>query len=475
MAIRDFTAALGSRAYRSWFSALDPNVIKQGSSALRERYEKDPTKNNFLITDEKIRDMAAYVTDGKISDQEVQNIKSRMFESLKNAKNAGVAYVIKDYGVRNEKIGQEIVVENVNFQTIETILESGFGKKLPGWKRSIGSGYHRGHVLGLPTVLLNDTISKLEALDIPDDQVGNIKTRGKNVRNFLLDILRAYQSELKKQDLQSSNMGSAAVEYDIYADYTKNPDSFLIEMQVRRTNVVSGQEAGKTLAELKQFLNPEKINEGIVNKIIGSIAQPSVILGFLSSKGSPSWFELLGNKVANAIDPKNKRRDTKTYKIPSVSVAKNSISVKRSSADKQRIKNEIAKTSKLIRELQHIDAKVKTIRSFQETVNLVNLQNLINQSLVERVKANMGRGERRDVLNLRTGRFAESVKVTRMTQSREGMITAFYSYMKNPYATFSQGGRQESPKSRDPKLLIAKSIREIAAAQVANRLRSVSV
>jgi hypothetical protein len=109
------------------------------------------------------------------------------------------------------------------------------------------------------------------------------------------------------------------------------------------------------------------------------------------------------------------------------------------------------------------------------TLNLINLQNLINRSLTERVKANMGRGERRDVLNLRTGRFAESVKIERMTQSREGMITAFYSYMKNPYATFSTGGRQSLPKSRDPKLLIAKSIREIATEQVRNRLRSVSV
>jgi hypothetical protein len=87
----------------------------------------------------------------------------------------------------------------------------------------------------------------------------------------------------------------------------------------------------------------------------------------------------------------------------------------------------------------------------------------------------MGTGNRRDVLNLRSGRFAESAKVERMTESREGMITAFYSYMKNPYATFSQGGRQDTPKSRDPKLLIARSIREIATAQVANRLRSVSV
>jgi hypothetical protein len=87
----------------------------------------------------------------------------------------------------------------------------------------------------------------------------------------------------------------------------------------------------------------------------------------------------------------------------------------------------------------------------------------------------MGTGSRRDILNLRTGRFAESAKVERMTQSREGMITAFYSYMRNPYGTFSDGGRQESPKSRDPKLLISKSIRQIAELQVRNRLRAVLV
>jgi hypothetical protein len=47
--------------------------------------------------------------------------------------------------------------------------------------------------------------------------------------------------------------------------------------------------------------------------------------------------------------------------------------------------------------------------------------------------------------------------------------------MKNPYATFSEGGKQQNPKSRDPKLLIAKSIREIAQQQVGNRLRAVTI
>ena len=110
-----------------------------------------------------------------------------------------------------------------------------------------------------------------------------------------------------------------------------------------------------------------------------------------------------------------------------------------------------------------------------ETYSLTNLQNLINRQLQDVISANMGDGDSRSVLNYRTGRLAGSAKVESMSQSRAGMITAFYSYMKNPYATFSEGGRQSSPQSRDPKLLISKSIREIAANQVGNRLRAVNI
>jgi len=107
--------------------------------------------------------------------------------------------------------------------------------------------------------------------------------------------------------------------------------------------------------------------------------------------------------------------------------------------------------------------------------NLVSLEGLINAQLTERIKQNMGSGSRKDILNLRTGRFAESVKLERLSESRQGMITAFYSYMRNPYQTFEPGFRQGSPASRNPKILITKSIKEIAAQQVANRMRAVLV
>lgn len=111
--------------------------------------------------------------------------------------------------------------------------------------------------------------------------------------------------------------------------------------------------------------------------------------------------------------------------------------------------------------------------------SLNSLQVLINTHLVHVLSASMGEegypGGQRRILNYRSGRFAGSAKVERMSKSREGMITAFYTYMKNPYDRYEPGGAQGSPKTRDPKLLIAGAIRETAAIKVGNRLRAVLI
>lgn len=114
-------------------------------------------------------------------------------------------------------------------------------------------------------------------------------------------------------------------------------------------------------------------------------------------------------------------------------------------------------------------------KNTESLLNLSMLMMQINNSLHDQIKASMGTGNSRNVLNYRTGRLASSAKVERLSESRQGMITAFYSYMKNPYATFSRGGLQEIPSTRDPKTLISKSIRVLAGAQVANRMRAVLI
>jgi len=106
---------------------------------------------------------------------------------------------------------------------------------------------------------------------------------------------------------------------------------------------------------------------------------------------------------------------------------------------------------------------------------LTSLQMLLSSQLQDVISANMGDGSQRSILNYRTGRFASTVKVEKLSQARSGMITAFYSYMKNPYATFSEGGRQQYPRSRDPKLLISRSIRDIGKNLAINQMRAVSI
>jgi len=106
---------------------------------------------------------------------------------------------------------------------------------------------------------------------------------------------------------------------------------------------------------------------------------------------------------------------------------------------------------------------------------IAGLQVLLNARLFEQIKKNMGTGNETKVLNFRSGRLAESARVERLSQSREGMVSVFYNYMRNPYGTFSAGGAQERPTTRDPKTLISKSIREIGAAVVGNRMRAILV
>lgn len=127
-----------------------------------------------------------------------------------------------------------------------------------------------------------------------------------------------------------------------------------------------------------------------------------------------------------------------------------------------------------------IDSNFPKLRTLQNrSYSLTSLQALLNTHLQDVISANMGDqpyiGGQRRVLNYRTGRFASSAKVERLAESRTGMITAFYSYMKNPYQTFEPGYAQGTVKSRDPKLLISTSIRQIAATKISNQLRAVLV
>ena len=113
-------------------------------------------------------------------------------------------------------------------------------------------------------------------------------------------------------------------------------------------------------------------------------------------------------------------------------------------------------------------AKRPTLRTSDgKFTSPMNIQAILNAKVKEEVADNMGKG---GALVYRTGRFANSVSVTKVMQSRQGALTAFYTYMKAPYQTFERGYAQGSLR-RDPRKLIAASIREIARETLNHKLQ----
>jgi hypothetical protein len=84
----------------------------------------------------------------------------------------------------------------------------------------------------------------------------------------------------------------------------------------------------------------------------------------------------------------------------------------------------------------------------------------LNKELPDTVRKNM----KSPALVNRSGRFADSVKVTEVTQTPKGYPSIGYTYRRNPYQVFEEGIGKEpwADGDRDPRKLIDKSIREIA-------------
>jgi hypothetical protein len=277
---------------------------------------------------------------------------------------------------------------------------------------------------------------------------------------------RALSDLMNKAVSDIKNKKSASITYD--SDNTVRPKSidFANKLEeVFQKISVAGSNISSVIEDLISKAETEQ-----QKKYLKAVNELSMQFGqtLLETKGSDSILESVGTSISYTLKGK---------KFPSKQSSKVSKNTKASRPVYNKVASKQIKLSNNKKRTKVSSIKSASLRNITtgRFYSLTSLQTLLDANLVQQIKQNMGDGSRRDILNLRSGRFAESVKVERLSQSREGMITAFYSYMKNPYATFSRGGQQERPYTRDPKLLIAKSIREIASQQVANRLRAVNV
>jgi len=487
MSIKEFGETIQSEVFKKWLSKLDKNIVNATVSDIRKK-EQIAAKTDFILSVKDVKNMYKAVTSKEISSSIARRVLRNIAAAGKLDIPAKVLRVGGSGALLFQSIGFDTIskyvtavfdnldgVQEAYEQARETYLNSRLEKikadksLITGAQkqraidaaektaRDIGFGYflHKGHVVSLATNSAKNFRQSIED--------ANQFTEGQ--KSLLISVLDKYITKLEKDDLASANLPNA-YKQEIYAKYIKSSSKYLVEIQLKSDNLESGSASLPITNELRKVFSAS-------SKELTDLMASSPALGqkLVSTKGSPSMVDLIILDLVTTL--KTGKPNSKKYSLGNTKISSRSkkVTKKNNKAEVQKLK--LLKTKvKAIPKL-----KAAPDAAFEEVpvTNLISLQMLLAANLAERIKANMGEGSAKDVLNLRSGRLADSAKIVKLSESRAGMITAFYTYMKNPYATFSQGGKQQYPRSRDPKLLISKSIREIAEQQVANRLRAVLV
>ena len=122
-------------------------------------------------------------------------------------------------------------------------------------------------------------------------------------------------------------------------------------------------------------------------------------------------------------------------------------------------------TTRVVKAIGALSAKKQTRRRKRKAataprMGIKNILGVLNAKLPETVAGNMGTPR----LESQTGRFAQSVRATDVTETAQGFKSVGYTYAKNPYQVYESGsGTRFSSIDRDPRTLIDTSIREIVA------------
>jgi hypothetical protein len=482
MSAPEFKALFNSNVFKYWF---DKNLGNYGKGAYQSfvhtgRKESKKFINDsivdFILPKERLASMLDPGTAAKLF-----NAAKKQAQDLAHE---GIEY-------RQSPSGQEqIVIKDIKFSSIETVVSNvldSIGSQIgvQGIKSQIVSArktqkLDRGHVFGFGNTLLFRAKEELRSVSAKLGSQNDITSEQLDALDEYIDALI---DVLEDFDIQTSDIDD--LDAQIYAKYRKTATNWLIEWQADTENQGAGNKVGRILGRTGTATHTGargvftgKATEAVVKNFIqqfideGLQAPDSNKLNLLNQKSSPTLKDMIVEAVLKPLDdfkPVLQKEYSGQIQLPKVPVSRVDGKGK---ASLKKAKDSLVKQKQKVKAVR---AKSKNAKVTENTTSLTSLKNLLDAHLQDVVSANMGDGSRRDILNYRTGRFASSVKVEKLSQSRDGMITAFYTYMKYPYATFSAGGRQQYPGSRDPKLLISKSIREIAAETVTNRLRAVLI
>lgn len=452
MSIAEFTSALKDKAYKDWFKRSNINTLRVSLEDMRASQETKE-RTSFAIDKQTIALMLE-----KLGKSNTKAEVDALFTKL-----------LKDQTVSTVRRARfdnnTIVFPKIGFDTITTVLNRLFDTKAG----EISQFFEKGHVLGIATVLTDITAERIKThTEIADSN-----------KEIILQYLDRIVQQLRELDYETSNLKDPKAA--LYAKYTKSRKKYLVEMQLKDANQASGRQIRSLMGTLRSVFDPfdnlpaiatssaksarskEKLIEAFMGK--AGAKDSAFFESLVSMKGSPSQLDLIEQELVSILKT-GKSIPDRQYTVPEVLVSTHTLAKLDKSKAKAQISKDIQKVQALKRDLKN---KLRWEQT-KQFASLINIQNLLNQKLHDQIQQNMGSPR----LNYKTGRFAKSAKVTNMTISRQGMITAFYTYMKYPYQTFEPGYAQGSIQ-RDPKTLISKSIREIAVTLVGNRLRAVRV
>ena len=268
--------------------------------------------------------------------------------------------------------------------------------------------------------------------------------KGSNIESFLNDTIYNALKETYGDTKPSAALKKELKKYDgeTILDFYKNAEIGEINVTIRSQvlNAIAGGGAEKELAKkLKKAV--EKLRAQDLS-------------------GSDSLVEGQRKKVLKTVVKsfKNKKGITVKHESTKIKKAKSNATLKKK-----------PKVSALKQAAPALARKrrVKNKQDSKEKRSMFSVMAMMNQKLPQTVEKNM----KSPGLESRTGRFAQSVRLTDVSTTRQGFPSFGYTYQTDPYQVFEMG-RGKSPWStpqRDPRTVIDASIREIAAEMAIGR------
>jgi hypothetical protein len=271
--------------------------------------------------------------------------------------------------------------------------------------------------------------------------------KGSNVELFINDKIHATLKDV---------YGEEASATDISAELQKlNLNSVLRIVK----DVGSGEVElfiGSQIRNAIESIKEKKVKKDLETKLKEAVDK---LGGIQNLEGSDSL--LTGSKkkaLKNIMEPFIKQ----SKKTKNLNVTFEDFNIKESSPEVLKI---VAKTTVKSRSRAPLKAKkaIKGSRAQKgvSSMPLAQIVLLLNQRLPEQVAGNMGS----PALNYRTGRFASSARVLGVVETPRGFPSIGYTYQRDPYQVFEMGSGRPgwATPERDPRAIIEKSIRELAA------------